>query len=412
MKERLIREDTPVSLSIMRSGKAGRLAPGHQKILQELAARGAMTKEEIAALIGNRNLAVKYRRDLQEWGLIRLAPRKVEGKTIDAYVLTPKGLETYYACQLFSFFEKALFSEEQTKPVLMVDPNGTVIIRENDLHTVEGLRLLYIFYGWQLPIAVARIRTLLDEFWDDLVLTQFDKEEREALTNYRAKLKEMHRLYLEIWLRRVLKENFGVKGRSLDEVLAEVARILLTGEGRIRSALLKYYAHDSLDKVVKTTVGELDERDFKFVKAAYEAFIQHLMWQYDVMIINTELLMHFLNDIIRDGEVAAEAAEEERARLQALYNELTDSKMIQLYQRFLDKRARQPKELIIIPSGGFRGYFAKYWEYVNALGDEEEKRKVMRIFREARETSLWPPFMLYGMLPEPPLFKHGEENEE
>jgi hypothetical protein len=411
MKERLIREDTPVSLSIMRSGKAGRLAPGHQKILQELAARGALTKEEIATLIGNRNLAVKYRRDLQEWGLIRVASRRIAGKTIDVYVLTTKGLETWYACQLFSFFEKALFSEEQTKPVLMVDLNGAVVVRENDLHTVEGLKLLYIFYGWQLPIEVGRIRMILDEFWDDLVLTQFDKQEREALINYRGKLKEIHHLYLEICLRRALRENFGVKGKSLDEVLAEVARILLTGEERVKSALLKYYAHDSLDKVVKTTVGELDERDFKFVKAAYEAFIQHLMWQYDVMIINTELLMHFLNDIIRDEEVAAEATEE-KARLQTLYNELTDSKMIQLYQRFLDKRARQPKELIIIPSGGFRGYFNRYWEYANALGDEKEKKKVAEIFKQANKMSLWTPFMLYGMLPEPPIFRHGEENEE
>jgi len=392
----------------MRLEKTGKLAPGHKKILQELAARGAMTKEEIAELIGNRNLAVKYRRDLEQWGLVRLAPRRIGGKTIDAYVLTPKGLETYYAMQLFSFFEKALFGEEQSKPALMIDPNGAVIVRENDLHNVEGLRLLSIFYNWQLLVEVARVRALLDEFWDDLVLTQFDKKEWEDLVNYRAKLKEIHHLYLEIWLRRVLKENFGVKGRSLDEVLAEVARILLTGEERVKRVLLKYYAPSNSDKVTK----EPDDLNFKFAKAVYEAYMQHLIWQYDVMIIDIELLTHFLEGIIHDEEVAAEATEEEKARLQALYNELNDPKLIQLYQRFLDKRARQTKELIIIPSGGFRGYFKQYWDYVNALGDEEEKKRVMRIFKKASEASLWTPFMLYGILPEPPLFKHTEEDEE
>jgi hypothetical protein len=407
MKERLIREDTPVSLSIMRSGKAGRLAPGHKKILQELAARGALTKEEIAALIGNRNLAVKYRRDLQEWGLIRVAPRRIAGKTIDVYVLTTKGLETWYACQLFSFFEKALFSEEQTKPVLMVDLNGAVVVRENDLHTVEGLKLLYIFYGWQLPIEVGRIRMILDEFWDDLVLTQFDKQEREALINYRGKLKEIHHLYLEICLRRVLKENFGVKGRSLDEVLAEVARILLTGEEHVKRVLLKYYAPSNSDKVTK----EPDDLNFKFAKAVYEAYMQHMIWQVDRLTTDTESLTQLLEAIMNDEEVVAEATEEEKARLQALYNELTDSKMIQLYQRFLDKRARQPKELIIIPSG-FRGYFKKYWHYASALGSEEEKKKVLEIFKDAIKMNLWPPFILYGMLPEPPFFKHVEEENE
>jgi hypothetical protein len=404
----------------MRSGKIGKFAPGHQKILQELAARGALTKEEIAALIGNRNLAVKYRRDLQEWGLIRLVPRRVGGKTIDAYVLTPRGLEKYYAIQLFNFFEKALFEEEQTKPVLIVDPSGAVIIRENDLHNASALKQLFYFYSFRLPAELTRIRVMLSRLHDNLVLTQFGKAEREALANYRAKLKEMFRIYLEIWLRRTLKKTYGVGGSSLDEVLSEVIRIPPAKE-ELEDALLMHYRGEleGLDIVAEALYKTFEigkqpnEKISKAFKAMSEIIIGYIIWQYDNVIVDLELLRCFLDDIMRDEEVAAEATEEEKARLQALYNDLTNPAMLRVYQEFLDKRARQPKELIITPSGGFRGYLTRYWQYASALGDQEEKKKVLEIFKDAIKMNLWTPFILYGMLPEPPFFKHvGEENEE
>jgi hypothetical protein len=390
----------------MRLEKTGKLAPGHKKILQELAARGALTKEEIATLIGNRNLAVKYRRDLEQWGLIRLAPRRVANKTIDVYMLTAKGLETWYACQLFTFFEQALLAGESKS--MMIDPNGGIIIREDDLHNLKGLKLLAIFYYYQLPAEVARIRIMLAELWDNLILAQFEREEREALVNYRQKLKQIHRLYLEIWLRRILKKTYGVKGKSLHDVLAEVVKIPSTEE-QLRGALMKYYIGnlDHLNKLVKESskvLAEPNERDLNLMETLLDVYINYCIWQVDNMIVDVELLGRFLDDITRDEEVAAEAAEEEKARLQALYNDLTNPVMLRLYQQFLDKRARQTKELIIIPSGGFRGYFKQYWDYVNALGDEEEKKRVMQIFKKASEASLWTPFILYGILPEPPVF--------
>jgi hypothetical protein len=260
---------------------------------------------------------------------------------------------------------------------------------------------------------------MMGELWDNLVLTQFGKEEREALANYRAKLKEMFRMYLEIWLRRIMKKTYGVGGDSLDEVLSEVVRIPPKKE-ELKDVLLMHYrgSPDRLDMLVETLskntdVSErADEKIFKAMKTLYEKIIEYNIWQYDNIIVDIELLGRFLDDIICDEEVAAEATEEEKARLRALYAELTNPAMLRLYQQFLDKRARQPKELIIIPSGGFRGYFNRYWEYANALGDEKEKKKVIEIFKQANKMSLWTPFMLYGMLPEPPIFKHGEENEE
>jgi hypothetical protein len=156
----------------------------------------------------------------------------------------------------------------------------------------------------------------------------------------------------------------------------------------------------------------VDEKIFKAMKTLYEKIIEYNIWQYDNIIADIELLGRFLDDIIRDEEVAAEATEEEKARLRALYNDLTNPAMLRLYQQFLDKRAQQPKELIIIPSGGFRGYFTKYWRYASALGNEAEKKKVLEIFKEANKMNLWTPFTLYGILPEPPLFKHTEEDEE
>jgi hypothetical protein len=217
----------------------------------------------------------------------------------------------------------------------------------------------------------------------------------------------------------VLKKTYGVSGRNFDEVLAEVVKIPPTKED-LKAALLKHYRGrpDRLDMLVEalsknTDMSErVDEKIFKDMKRFHERIMEYRIWQYDNIIVDIELLSRFLDDIIRDEEVASEATEEEKARLHALYAELTNPAMLRLYQQFLDKRAQQPKELIIIPSGGFRGYFAKYWHYVSALGSEEEKKKLAEIFKEANKMNLWPPFIVYGMLPEPPLFKRVEEENE
>ena len=403
-------------------GKFPKLSRKHLEVLQALAAAGpeGLTKEEIAEVVKNRHTAIKIRNDLLALGLIRINPRgkKLKLKTVETYTLAVNSLETLYVWELLQFFERAFVGGDGGL-VVGIDPSGAVIICENDLYNAEAYKQLYLFYCYRLPVELTRIRVMMSELWDGLVLTQFDKEEREALVNYRQKLKEICKLYFEIWLRHVLKKTYGVSGRNFDEVLFEVVRIPPTTE-ELKDALLKHYrgGPDRLDMLVKalsknTDVSErVNEKIFKVMKTLYEKIIEYNIWQYDNIIVDIELLGRFLDDIIRDEEVAAEATEEEKARLRALYNDLTNPAMLRLYQQFLDKRAQQPKELIIIPSGGFRGYFAKYWHYAGALGDQEEKKKVLEIFKEANKMNLWPPFILYGMLPEPPFFKHVEEENE
>jgi hypothetical protein len=293
---------------IVEAEKLSKLSRKHLEVLQALARAGGegLTKEEIAEVVKNRHTAIKIRNDLLRLGLIRINPKgkKMRQKTVESYVLNVNSLEVVYVWQLLEFFEQVFMGECAG---LAVDPSGVVIIRENHPHKD--------FYYYQVIVEVARIGRMLSELHDNLILAQFGDEDREALTNYRNKLREMLHTYLEILTRRALKKTHGIGGESLDEPMSEV-------------------------------VGKLPKSEY----------IEYIIWQYDNMIINADVLRHSLDIMIRDEEVVAEATEEEKARLQTLYNELTNPAMLRVYQEFLDKRARQPKELIIIPSGGFQSY--------------------------------------------------------
>ena len=333
--------------------------PGHFKMLMALARQDGLTKEKLAKIVGNRNLAVAYRKDLIRWGLIYQDEN-------DRFHLMARSWELLYVYQVFKLFEEVL---TKAKGAIFVKEPGVIRLLEKRQEGVMpdlldkilegGLSrddgLLFNELAMNL-LAIHRdclsLRESIMEMRRRLALLSFPEDKRELILRYREDLLEFLRLCYRIKFTKH-PEYAEINKRLIEEINRqnEILRRRLEKDPKMR----KRYAFfiERLGKPSKRSERKMFEEAAE-VKARLVA---------DELITDRNLLLEDLDLLFKESRKLASGRE--KTKLNQLYRRLHDRKRLDAYCEFLGRLTSLPREVYIIPVG-FKGYLAKFIEIASA----------------------------------------------
>jgi len=108
------------------------LKPGHIKILLALDKNDGLRKEDLAKVVGNRNLTVQYRRELLRWNLI-------ENDEFDRFHLSKLGRRFLVIIKILSALEDIVYNVDHSRYTI----NGNMIeVYDKDLSPI--LQIKYV----------------------------------------------------------------------------------------------------------------------------------------------------------------------------------------------------------------------------------------------------------------------------
>ena len=329
--------------------------PGHFKMLMALARQDGLTKEKLAKIVGNRNLAVAYRKDLIRWGLIYQDEN-------DRFHLMARSWELLYVYQVFKLFEEVL---TKAKGAIFVKEPGVIRLLEKRQEGVMpdlldkilegGLSrddgLLFNELAMNL-LAIHRdclsLRESIMEMRRRLALLSFPEDKRELILRYREDLLEFLRLCYRIKFTKH-PEYAEINKRLIEEINRqnEILRRRLEKDPKMR----KRYAFfiERLGKPSKRSERKMFEEAAE-VKARLVA---------DELITDRNLLLEDLDLLFKESRKLASGRE--KTKLNQLYRRLHDRRQLDAYCEFLGRLTSLPREVYIVPVG-FKGYIRKFIE--------------------------------------------------
>ena len=305
--------------------------PGHFKMLMALARQDGLTKEKLAKIVGNRNLAVAYRKDLIRWGLIYQDEN-------DRFHLMARSWELLYVYQVFKLFEEVL---TKAKGTIFVKEPGVIRLLEKGQEGVMpdlldkilegGLSrddgLLFNELAMNL-LAIHRdclsLRESIMEMRRRLALLSFPEDKRELILRYREDLLEFLRLCYRI----------------------------------------KFTKHPEYAEINKQFIEEMGKPSKRSEKKMFEEAAEvKARLVADELITDRNLLLEDLDLLFKESRKLASGRE--KTKLNQLYRRLHDRRRLDAYCEFLGRLTSLPREVYIVPVG-FKGYLAKFIEIASA----------------------------------------------
>jgi len=352
--------------------------PGHFKMLMALARQDGLTKEELAKIVGNRNLAVAYRKDLIRWGLIYQDEN-------DRFHLMARSWELLYVYQVFKLFEEVL---TKAKGAIFVKEPGVIRllekgqegvmpdlfdkILEGGLSRDDGL----LFNELAMNLFVIHrdclsLRESIMEMRRRLALLSFPEDKRELILRYREDLLEFLRLCYRIMFTKH-PEYAEINKRLIEEINRqnEILRRRLEKDPKMRKRYALFI--ERLGKPSKRSEKKMFEEAAE-VKARLVA---------DELITDRNLLLEDLDLLFKESRKLASGRE--KTKLNQLYRRLHDRKRLDAYCEFLGRLTSLPREVYIVPVS-FKGYLRKFIEIASAGVKMTGDRTFESWLKKARE---------------------------
>lgn len=282
-----------------------RLRPGELKILQALS-RGEKSYTQLNNETGLQfNILSRYLKDLWKSGLIT---RDIDTRI---YRIVPIGWQTLFLKDLEIFISDhiAKIGSKDLRDA-GVDLWSQYVIMSDSSQFLESLENS-LLDNHEINTGLAAAFATIGETWERNCLLSFDEKRQKMISEYKQdllaalKIRDMHRTVCS-------KEKYS----DLFETI---------GEPRILEELSE--AQDTM----------YQPRD-----------LAGLEWHLD-----------FLR---REGFLRDDLTEDENETLKEIEGRLHDPKRLSTYEEYLEKVAKQPKALIILPSYGFIGYRRKVEE--------------------------------------------------
>ncbi|RLG93052.1 hypothetical protein DRO37_08805 [Candidatus Bathyarchaeota archaeon] len=326
---------------------------GHFTILKAIAEKGGLTNEDIKKVVGNRNLAVQYRRKLVEDGLIY---RDEDG----IYRLTASSWRMLYLYNVSKLIEDAVkrgnreFSEVLESGDIMVFEDGAPRFRYEDgsiyfgklseevekwLYQrphdyLERITPLHALAFGEISRAAALLRRKIMEFRENMVLATLPEEKRKSITQYRKDLRSFLELCSAILVRR-------------------------------------------LKKMIKKLFEKLSKKELETLTLALEEGITY--YHEDLLIRDRRSLITTLKDLYE--KCIPYANRNEKAKLTRLYRRLVEHKPIDAFVKFLGEVNSLPRMVYIIPIG-FKGYLLKFGKLAKEMAKKTGDKRLFTKFYE------------------------------
>ncbi|RLF37568.1 MAG: hypothetical protein DRN03_02135 [Thermoplasmata archaeon] len=342
-----------------------RFKPGHFKILAALARKDGLRKEDLAKEVGDRTLAIKYRKELLRLGLISQDEN-------DRFHLVAKSWELLYVYEVLKLFEEVVL---KAKGTIIVKEPGVIHILDKSAPIVVGFNLsmeslsdffedvikdglseddkllfgeILCLNNQELHRATCLLRETLMEIRRKIVLLSFPKTKRELILSYRESLLEFLRLCYRIMFTKH-PEYAEINKRLIEEINRqnEILRRRLEKDPKMR----KRYAFfiERLGKPSKRSERKMFEEAAE-VKARLVA---------DELITDRNLLLEDLDLLFKESRKLASGRE--KTKLNQLYRRLHDRRRLDAYCEFLGRLTSLPREVYLVPVG-FKGYIRKFIE--------------------------------------------------
>lgn len=376
--------------------------PGHLKILRALAERDGLTKEDLARVVRDRNLAVKYRKELLRAGFIHQDED-------DRFHLAARSYEWLYFSEVLELFEQAVL---KGKGRLLLEETCDIRVFEKDAPHVEGLSLklgalgdlfrleelseddrrliaeIMALNNVEVRRSALLLREAILEVRKRMVLLSFPEDRRSLVFDYDDKLSEFLTLCLRILYTKHPK--YGESNKRFLALMDEVGRSLRQklrdpGERRRWKFIIERYG---------LPPRRFGEQVFEDVISALVKLIK------EETISDRNSLLDCIRIYLEECEKLVDG--EERSRLHELYHYLTeDRERLNAYCEFLGRLAGLPREIYIVPIG-FRGYIRKFLHVIGSgMRMPEDMRGTFKgMFDSFKESIkyLLPPYRLFSPL--------------
>ncbi|RLF08777.1 MAG: hypothetical protein DRJ62_07925 [Thermoprotei archaeon] len=339
-----------------------RFKPGHFKILVALAREDGLRKEDLAKAVGDRTLAVGYRKDLLRLGLICQDEE-------DRFHLTARSWRLLYAYQVLRLFEEAV---KKTKGTLHVLETGDIrVFGEGAPHAIgftlrmgelsesleevvegglsEDDRLLYAMamalINIELNRAAGLLRETIIEARRRIVLLTFPKDKRELISRYRGTLLAFLKLCNRILFTR--HPRYAEENKRFIEEMDELGEVIRKRLEDPKTRRIYAFFLERLGKPPK----RLGRKMFEELVAARTSLIE------EELIRDRGSLLWEVESFFK--ECRGMAGKRERDELNKLYRKLHDEKGLDAYCEFRGRLSSLPEEIYLIPIG-FKGYLRKF----------------------------------------------------